>query len=219
MYNLLQMNEMLLKHKRYWKQKYFLSSFFFGVLLFAISLIFNHCASDYVDYKAGSYVQDIILDNLPVINIDWIINEGVIIFSIFIILFSLTKPEKMPFALKGLALFVTIRAIFTTLTHLGPAPSQTYLDPNDLLIRLNSGRDMFFSGHTGMPFFLALVFWKDKLVRYISITASAVFGASVLLGHLHYSIDVFAAFFITYSIYHLAQIFFSKDYALSQGKV
>jgi len=212
------MDEILLKHKHYWKQKYFLNSFILGIFLFAVSIIFNHLASSYVDYKAGIYVQDILLDNLPVVNINWIINEGVMIFSASVVLYSLTKPEKIPFILKSLALFIVIRAIFTTLTHLGPAPSQTYLDPNDFLIRLNAGRDMFFSGHTGMPFLIALLFWKDRLARYVSLSASVIFGISVLLGHLHYSIDVFAAFFITYSIYHIAQISFPKDYALSQEK-
>jgi hypothetical protein len=212
------MNEIMQKYKHYWKQKYFLTSFVFGVFLFTSSLLFNHFTSRYVDTMAGAYVQDIILDNFPVVNIDWIMNEGVIIFSIYVILFSLTKPEKIPFLLKSIALFVAIRSVFITLTHLGPAPSQTYLDPNDLLIKLNAGRDMFFSGHTGLPFLIALLFWKDKLARYISILASVVFGVSVLLGHLHYSIDVFAAYFITYSIYHIAQVLFPEDYELSQEK-
>ncbi|MBI3904685.1 MAG: hypothetical protein HY309_03785 [Pseudomonas fluorescens] len=44
---------------------------------------------------------------------------------------------------------------------------------------------------------------------------SVLFGISVLLGHLHYSIDVFGAFFITYSIFCLAKKFFPKDYWLA----
>jgi hypothetical protein len=39
-----------------------------------------------------------------------------------------------------------------------------------------------------------------------------MFGVIVLLSHLHYSIDVFAAFFITYSIYHIALKLFDRDY-------
>ncbi len=35
--------------------------------------------------------------------------------------------------------------------------------------------------------------------------------AVVRRGHLHYSIDVAAAFFITYSIYHIAIRWFKKD--------
>jgi hypothetical protein len=120
----------------------------------------------------------------------------------------------VPFFLKSIALFIFIRAVFITLTHLGPAPSRTYLDPDDLLIRINVGSDMFFSGHTGMPYLLALMFWEDKLARYISLTAACIFGAAVLFGHLHYSIDVFGAFFITYTIFHIAQKLFPQDYKL-----
>ena len=37
------------------------------------------------------------------------------------------------------------------------------------------------------------------------------FGVVVLLGHLHYTIDVASAFFITYSIYHIAEWAFGKS--------
>jgi membrane-associated phospholipid phosphatase len=76
------------------------------------------------------------------------------------------------------------------------------------------GNDFFFSGHTGMPFLIALIFWKEKWVRSISIAVSLLFGALVLLGHLHYSIDVFGAFFITYTIFHICQKFFRVDLKL-----
>jgi membrane-associated phospholipid phosphatase len=213
------MKEIILRHKYYWAQKFFLQSFIVGLFLFAVSLLFNHLLSIYVDHRAGAYVQDIFLDNLPVVNVNWIMNEGVLIYGAFMIFFIIIKPEKIPFVLKSLATFVFIRAFFTTLTHLGPAPSQTYLDPNDLLSRLNSGRDFFFSGHTGLPFLMALIFWNEnKFVRWVSLIASFTFGASVLLGHLHYSIDVFAAFFISYAIYHIAQKLFVKDFILFNKK-
>ena len=54
------------------------------------------------------------------------------------------------------------------------------------------------------------------MARTISLVASLVFGTAVLLGHLHYSIDVFSAFFITYAIFHLAIWLFPKDYGLSR---
>jgi hypothetical protein len=34
------------------------------------------------------------------------------------------------------------------------------------------------------------------------------------LAHLHYSIDVLSAFFITYTISHIACVFFKKDLLL-----
>jgi hypothetical protein len=208
------MKRIIKKHRDLWSQRIFFNSLFIGFSFFLLSLAINHISSIYVDKKAGSYVQDILLDNLPVVNVDFIINEGVFLFGIIVVLFLIVHPKYFPFTLKSLALFIFIRSIFTTFTHLGPAPSQTYLDPDDILIRINAGKDMFFSGHTGMPFLLALIFWDNKLMRYLSILASAVFGISVLLGHVHYSIDVFAAYFITYAIFNIALKVFKNDFQL-----
>jgi membrane-associated phospholipid phosphatase len=95
---------------------------------------------------------------------------------------------------------------------LGPILGHSFIDGNELMSTFNVGSDFFFSGHTGLPFLIALIFWDNRLIRYISLSASILFGVSVLLGHLHYSIDVFAAFFITYSIFAIARRFFAKDY-------
>ncbi len=73
------------------------------------------------------------------------------------------------------------------------------------------GGDLFFSGHTGLPFLMALVFWKKPILRYFFIASAIGFGAVVLLTHLHYSIDVLSAFFITYTIFHIAEFLFRKD--------
>jgi membrane-associated phospholipid phosphatase len=83
-----------------------------------------------------------------------------------------------------------------------------------MLAYLTSGNDMFFSSHTGLPFLMSLIFWGNYRLRIFFILASMILAASVLLGHLHYSIDVFAAYFITYTIFHIAQKFFKQDYEL-----
>ncbi|MCX6763461.1 MAG: phosphatase PAP2-related protein [Candidatus Moranbacteria bacterium] len=208
------MRKVIAKHKYHWSKKEFIGSIILGGLFLAISLIFNHFTSNYANSTNGAYVKDILLDNLPVFNVNWIMNEGVLFYAIFITFFIIIEPKRIPFILKSLALFVFIRSIFITLTHLGPAPSQTYLDPNDLLADLNFGKDFFFSGHTGIPFLLALAFWKEKIVRYVSILAAIILGSSMILGHLHYSIDVLSAFFITYAIFCIAKKAFANDYKL-----
>ena len=58
---------------------------------------------------------------------------------------------------------------------------------------------------------LALIFWDHKVLRIIFITTSVFFGIIVLMGHLHYSIDVLSAFFITYAIHHIAEVIFKRD--------
>ena len=59
---------------------------------------------------------------------------------------------------------------------------------------------------------MALVFWKDKPIRIFCIAASIFFAVIVLLGHLHYSIDVASAFFITYTISIIAEKIFKNDH-------
>jgi len=41
---------------------------------------------------------------------------------------------------------------------------------------------------------------------------------AVLLGHIHYSIDVFSALFITYGIFVIAKKVFARDYLLFTAK-
>ena len=70
-----------------------------------------------------------------------------------------------------------------------------------------------------MSFLTHLVFWEIKRLRIFFLLASIFFGAVVLLGQLHYSIDVFSAFFISYCIYLIALKLFKKDYELFNSRV
>ena len=128
------------------------------------------------------------------------------------------RPRYLLFALKAIALFIICRAFFISLTHMGIYPDRAVFDGNGLLnhvySRLISGGEFFFSGHTGAPFLLALIFWSDELWRRFFLVATVLFGASVLLAHVHYSIDVFAAPFIAYGIFRIAVEIFRSDYLL-----
>lgn len=185
-----------------------------GVLFVFVSLLFNHYASTYATEKASRSVTDLILDNVPVMNVDWIVNEGALAFGVFIATLLLLEPRKAPFVLKASALFVSIRAFFIMFTHLGMVPDRILLNTTEIIDRLTVGGDYFFSGHTGFPFFLALIFWREKKIRFVCLSVSVLFGISTLLGHLHYSIDVLSAYFITYSIFCIALKFFPEDWRI-----
>jgi len=43
---------------------------------------------------------------------------------------------------------------------------------------------------------------------------SVLFAVVVLLGHLHYSIDVMSAYFITFSIFNICKFLFKEDWQL-----
>jgi membrane-associated phospholipid phosphatase len=79
---------------------------------------------------------------------------------------------------------------------------------------LNFQTGLFFSGHTALPFLVALIFWDNVRARTVLLLLSLVFAIAVLLAHIHYSIDVFAAPFMAYGIYAIAKYLFPRDYAL-----
>ena len=201
------------KYKHAFSDKGFIVSFIICLLALAAAFTFNYYTSIYATTHASNQVTDSILSNIPVYDVDMIFIYGPMFVWVFFIALLLHEPRRIPFALKSIALFIVIRAIFTTLTHLGPYPYVIPLGYNgDWVKSMTFGSDLFFSGHTGFPFLMALMFGKiHKTYYYIFIIASVFFGTIVLLGHYHYTIDVAAAFFITYPIYIIATKWFSKD--------
>lgn len=179
-----------------------------------LSFLVNFYAGLFATRNISNSVTDILLDNLPVVNVDIVFIEGSLLLWLFVCLLLLQRPERIPFVFKSMALFVLVRSAFIVMTHIGPFPERSALDPSEVLRVFTFGGDLFFSGHTGSPFLLALIFWKTPKLRAIFLGASGVFAISVLLGHLHYSIDVFAAFFISYGIYDLAKFLFPREHAL-----
>ena len=204
------MEIMKLTYKNYFKKRKYLISFIFSFVFLFVALIINFYAGTYATKSASNPVTDIILSNIGVYDVDAYFIYGSFLFASLIAILCFYRPNKIPFILKSIALFTIIRSIFITLTHLGPSPLQVIIQ-SDVLSKMSFGGDLFFSGHTGLPFLLALIFWDDKLIRYIFIAFSLMFAVVVLLAHLHYSIDVFAAFFITYSIFHISEYLFKKD--------
>ena len=190
-----------------------------GAFLFLASLAINFYASYFAAEKASLAVTDIVLNNFRVYDVDGIILFMAGFLLLLVLLAVVRRPRLLPFVLKSAALFYLVRSAFVSLTHIGPFEPRLILDPGRVftLLGLGYAGDLFFSGHTGMPFLLALLFWNKKILRWIFLASSVILALAMLLGHLHYSIDVFAAFFITYSIYHLARFFFFRDYTMFQS--
>ncbi len=208
------MGKFLENHKDFWSRADFVISAVTGVLFLLLSLVINWYAGMYAAINASNSVTDIILKNIPVMNVEFIFTEGMFIFVAFVAVLLIMEPKRIPFGVKSIALFVIIRSIFISLTHLGPSPDSLMILDGSLMNKFTFGSDLFFSGHTGLPFLMALLFWNHKYLRISFIAASLIFGSAVLLGHLHYSIDVFAAFFITDGIFRIAEKVFAKDYRL-----
>jgi hypothetical protein len=180
-------------------------------VFFIVSLIINFYANQYAWINKGNSVTDILLDNLPVVNMENSFVVGTWLVVLLIIVLLVTHPKKIPFTLKTMALFIIIRSIFVIMTHISPSPLNTLTPPSEIGRIFSSGADLFFSGHTGMPFLYALIYWHNRNLRYIFMGISVLAAVGVILGHIHYSIDVASAYFITYGIYVISERTFKKD--------
>lgn len=194
--------------------KVYLFSTTLAVLALSVSSFINYYAGTYATEQASNSVTDIILSNTRAYDVDGIFVYGSFLLIAFIVALLIIHPKRVPFTLYSVTLFVLIRSLFVSLTHLGPFPYQSALNLGSVASKFIFGGDLFFSGHTGIPFLMALVFWRERFLRYLFIATSLFFGATVLLGHFHYSIDVLSAFFVTYGIFTMAEFFFKKERAL-----
>jgi len=205
------MKKLTNRYQELWHEKSYVFSIIIGILFLVASLGVNTTALRFAERDVGSATTDILLDNLPVINTDIVFSEGAMIFIFFLFFLLLLEPETAPFILKAIALFICIRSGFVIMTHIAPYPDHILTDLIDIRY-ITSGADLFFSGHTGLPFYLALFYWKRKELRLFFIFCSITGAVAVILGHLHYTIDVFSAYFISYGISDIAQKIFANDF-------
>ena len=168
-----------------------------GIAALLSSFAVNNKVSTYVDHVQGQAVGDLILDNIPIYDLNFIFFWAVLIFWVGNIIYRLIFPKEFPFILVSLSLFVLVRCFFISLTHIGPP--ETLLVVPDELSYYSFNADMFFSGHVGAPFFYALL-TSVKNVKWIAIIYSIIMVVIVLMSHGHYSIDIFASFFIAHSL-------------------
>lgn len=207
-------------YKTHFSNRTFLISFLSGLLLVGVSLVTQFFISDYVNSLPSAPVTDLILSNIRVYDVSGIFVYGSVLLLFIGIFVGLRRLNCMPFAMKSVALFTLTRSFFVSLTHISAFPTHIVINSSffsgDAFNGIFTGNDLFFSGHTGLPFLLALIFWKEKNLRIIFLSFSILFAMVVLLGHIHYSIDVLSAYFITYGIFQICKSLFKKDWELFQ---
>lgn len=182
-----------------------------SIIFLIVASILNLIAGRYVDKINGVAATDLILDHLPVIDFDFIFVYGFILIIAALILYPLFfKVKELHVAISQFSLLVIIRSFFTSLTHLTvPTGAVLVIEAPKFFDFLNFQNALFFSGHTAVPFLGFLLFRKDK-ISWFFLGATLVMAMVVLFMHVHYSIDVFAALFITYGSYKIGSWLFRK---------
>ncbi len=207
------------EHKGFWTPER-KRSLYLGILLLILSVIVQVVLGRFSSRVAvaAPAVRDIFLDNLPLIDLDPVIVGGAIILWVCAWALLIVRPRYLLFSIKAIALYIISRAFFFSLTHVGPYPLRyspsAHNSGYSLYHLVTFQGNFFYSGHTAFPFLLALIFWDKKYLRYLFLFLTVFFAASVLLAHVHYSIDVFAAPFIVYGMFVVTTRLFPRDYAL-----
>ncbi len=184
----------------------------FGFLYLA-SLI-NSMAGLLATQNASNYVNDIVLSNVARVDTSFIHGEVTRIIRDLTLVLIFLFPRYLPFAFKTMAVLTIVRSVFINMTNIGIYPDA---------IPINSlatfGGDLFFSGHVATTYLMALIFWDKEVLRYFFLSTTVFFGVSALLGHYHYTIDVFAAPFIAYGVFVACKKFFKEDFNLINNAV
>ena len=175
-----------------------------ALVFLAISVVALNVSSHYVDSLNSVSVSDLILDAIPVINLSFIFVWGIFLVILVYLLYPLFyNPKRFHYALGMLSLFVLVRSAFIILTHLKAPANAVPVVGQGIFHFMSYSNDLFFSGHAGLPFLGFLVFQESK-IKYFMLAASIILAITVLFMHVHYSIDVASAYFITYGIFIIA---------------
>lgn len=173
------------------------------VLFLIISLVSLANFLNFIEARPGVVLPDPVLNLFNPVDLTWL-TFGLIYFSLLFAVYSLIKkPVQLIFAFQLYTIMVIIRMAAMYLLPLEPPKNMIVLkDP--LVEYFGTGqtltKDLFFSGHTATLFILYLVSVK-KPNKIIFLFCTGTVALTVLLQHVHYTIDVFAALFFTYSAF------------------
>lgn len=181
-----------------------------SVIFLILALTLNYSAGNYADRKGTVKVPDLVLDSIPTLDLNFVFIYGFLLVLGAMLAYPLFfKVKELHVAISQFSLLVLIRSFFVTLTHLSMPVGALIFNAPKIFSIFNFQNALFFSGHTSIPFLGFLLFRKEKIGIFFLIM-TFVMAATVLFMHVHYSIDVFAAIFITYGSYKLGNRLFRK---------
>ncbi len=188
-----------------WQERRFRNKTIIALILVAIILTLLPAFFAFIEKREGMVLQDYVLDAIPAIDVS--IPTFVIIWSLVLLVFYriYKNPRLFLIIAYGFILMCMTRVLTISMLPLNPPAGLIVLkDPIANIAYGGNGifitKDLFYSGHTGnmFLFFLCLERKWDKI---FALTASFLVGILVMIQHIHYSIDVIAAFIFTYFIY------------------
>jgi len=181
-----------------------------SVVLVAVALFADYRCGTYVTATPGAKVPDLILDRFDPIDMSGLFIYGymalIVSMSAYPLLF---RVRTFHIVAIQFALLLTLRSLFMIFTHLETPAGSVPVHFPWFFHGLYFENDMFFSGHTAMPF-LGFYLFRYSSLRYVYLVGAIVMGLVVLAMHVHYSVDVLAAYFMTYASYQIGNALLRK---------
>jgi hypothetical protein len=169
-----------------------------GILLLSYARFLN-----WVELRPGVVLHDALLASFQARKVTWMV-FGLVYGGLVLGVGTLsTRPAALLVALQSYAFIVAVRMAAMYFVPLDP-PSGIIPLKDPFVGLFDSGvvltKDLFFSGHTATLFLLFLTA-QHRVLRVVFLLATLMVGAGVIWQHVHYTVDVLAAPFITFGCY------------------
>jgi hypothetical protein len=162
------------------------------------------------DQRALPVGNDWLLRRLPLVNTLPILSWGWFALNLYAVGAAVAySPRRVPFLIFLLTVYMVVRTAFVFLSPIGAPAGMVDMRLHDAIFSRILGtwtfmNEFVFSGHTAIPF-LFYLFFKTPGLKRLMLAGSIVMAVSVLLSRNHYTVDVIAAFFTSYSVYALSR--------------
>ena len=193
--------------KTAWASPSFRCMFLSGLVLLTIVLFFYPYFFDFVQHRKGVVLNDWILAVLPSVDVSAFIFTLICITVLLGLFRSLQSPYLFLIFLWGYLLINLSRLVTITLVPLEPPIGLMSLaDPIAFPFYGQQGitKDLFYSGHTATLFLVFLVVRK-KWEKALTLACTILIAISLLIQHIHYTLDVLSAPFFVFGIYVLSK--------------
>jgi len=187
-----------------WSNNYFKAKILTGVFVFVSILLYLPHFFSIIEARQGIVLNDRLLHVLPSGDFSVVIFILVWATSLLVVIRSVSQPAMALHLLYLLIAVTIIRIITISLFALDPPAGLIPL--KDPLTSLTYGgkdlfitKDLFFSGHTS-NLLICFMCLQKKRDKQFALVATILVGCLVLMQHVHYTIDVVAAFIFTYGL-------------------
>lgn len=208
------MSDSLLEWSKAWKQPLFRGQFIVTLMVMVSFTIVFRRFLDYAESRQGLFMNDPLLDVIPVHDVTWVVFFFLYSGIVVGLLLCVPVPKLLLLAMQTYVLVTLLRICSITLVPLEPPAG--YLPLKDPFVQFfTSGeriisKDLFYSGHvstiSAVYFTVQHRIWKPVLLMFVIMVALLV-----MIQHVHYTIDVLVAPVMTWLCYR-----FSRDILLKK---